>query len=89
MNIPLPTVQIYLLAGDPRGMRFAEITTRIVRVIDVPRSQLADFLKMPEAQQLGVFLMGELSETGLTSAYIGQFGNVGTRLVQHNRGKDF
>ncbi len=32
-------------------MRVAEITTRIVRVIEVPRSQSEDFLKMPEAQQ--------------------------------------
>ena len=84
------TIQIYLPAGDPRGVRVAEITTRIVRVIEVPRSQLADFLKMPEAQQVGVyFLMGELSEAGLPRAYIGQSGNVGTRLVQHNQGKDF
>jgi hypothetical protein len=89
--IPRPqTIQIFLPNGDPRGMRVAEITTRIVRVIEVPRSQLADFLKMPEAQQVGVyFLMGELSEAGLPRAYIGQSGNVGTRLVQHNQGKDF
>lgn len=84
------TIQIYLPGGDPRGMRVAEITTRIVRVIEVPRSQLADFLKMPEAQQVGVyFLMGDLSEAGLPRAYIGQSGNVGARLVQHNQGKDF
>lgn len=84
------TIQIFLPAGDPRGMRVAEITTRIIRVIEVPRSQLADFLKMPEAQQVGVyFLMGELSEAGLPRAYIGQSGNVGTRLVQHNQSKDF
>ena len=84
------TIQIFLPAGDPRGMRVAEITTRIVRVIEVPRSQLADFLKMPEAQQVGVyFLMGELSEAGLPRAYIGQSGNVGSRLVQHNQNKDF
>lgn len=84
------TIQIYLPAGDPRGMRVAEITTRIVRVIEIPRSQLADFLKMPEAQQVGVyFLMGELSEAGLPRAYIGQSGNVGNRLVQHNQNKDF
>jgi hypothetical protein len=71
-------------------MRVAEITTRIVRVIEVPRSQLADFLKMPEAQQVGVyFLMGELSEAGLPRAYIGQSGNVGNRLAQHNQNKDF
>jgi hypothetical protein len=71
-------------------MRVAEITTRIVRVIEVPRSQLADFLKMPEAQQVGVyFLMGELSEAGLPRTYIGQSGSVGKRLAQHHQNKDF
>ena len=84
------TIQIFLPSGDPRGMRVAEITTRIVRVIEVPRSQLADFLKMPEAQQVGVyFLMGELSEAGLPRTYIGQSGNVGKRLEQHHQNKDF
>ena len=71
-------------------MRVAEITTRIVRVIEVPRSQLADFLKIPEAQQVGVyFLMGDLSDAGLPRAYIGQSGNVGNRGVQLNQGKAF
>jgi predicted GIY-YIG superfamily endonuclease len=75
-------------------MRVAEITTRIVRVVEVPRSQLGEFLKMPEAFQVGVyFLIGELSDSGLPRVYIGQSGNVGKRLVQHNqdtdRGKDF
>lgn len=71
-------------------MRVAEITTRIVRVIEVPRSQLADFLKMPEAQQVGVyFLMGELSEAGLPRTYIGQSGSVGKRLEHHHQNKDF
>jgi hypothetical protein len=71
-------------------MRVAEITTRIVRVIEVPRSQLADFLKLTDAQQVAVyFLLGELSEAGLPRVYIGQSGSVGTRLVQHNQSKDF
>jgi len=88
------TIQIYLPAGDPRGMRVAEITTRIVRVIEVPRSQLAEFLKLPEAQQVGVyFLLGELSESGLPRVYIGQSGNLSKRLAKHNQendqGKDF
>jgi hypothetical protein len=84
------TIQIFLPAGDPRGMRIAEITTRIVRVIEVPRSQLAAFVKMPEAQQVGIyFLMGESSEAGLPRVYIGQSGNVGNRLIQHNQSKDF
>lgn len=93
--MPRPqTIQIYLPAGDPRGIRVAEITTRIIRVIEVPRSQLAEFLKLPEAAQVGVyFLLGELSEAGLPRVYIGQSGNVGKRLAQHNQdndqGKDF
>jgi hypothetical protein len=33
------TIQIYISAGDPRGMRVAEINTRIVRVVEVSLSQ--------------------------------------------------
>lgn len=58
-------------------MRVAEITTRIVRVIKVPSSQLADLLKMPVAYQVGVcFFTGELQEAGVPRAYIGQSDNL-------------
>ena len=84
------TIQIFLPSGDPQGIRVAEITTRIVRVIEVPRSLLADFLKMPEAQQVGVYyLVGPAEEGEGDALYIGQSGNVGTRLAQHNENKDF
>lgn len=53
------SIQILLPTGYPRGMRVADITKRIFRVIEVPR------------------------------AYIGQSGNVGNRLVQHNQNNDF
>lgn len=39
------TIQIFLPGGDPHGIRIAEVTTRIVQVIEVPRSLLADFLR--------------------------------------------
>lgn len=89
--MPRPqTIQIFLPSGDPRGVRIADITTRIVRVIEIPRSQLSEFSKTSEAQQVGVyFLIGELSEAGLPRVYIGQSGNLGTRLGQHNQNKDF
>ena len=86
------TIQIFLPSGDPQGIRVAEITTRIVRVIEVPRSLLAEFLKMPEAQQVGVYyLVGPAEEGEGDALYIGQSGNVGTRLAQHNQdeNKDF
>lgn len=37
MNAHPQTIQIFLPSGDPQGIRVAEITTRIVRVIEVPR----------------------------------------------------
>ena len=43
------TIQIFLPLGDPRGIRVAEITTRIVQLIEVPRPQLDVFLAMPES----------------------------------------
>ena len=84
------TLQIFLPSGDPQGIRVAEITTRIVRVIEVPRSLLADFLRLPEAGQVGVyFLVGSREESDEPAVYIGQSGAVGPRLSQHNQEKDF
>lgn len=90
MNARPQTIQIFLPGGDPRGIRFAEITTRIVRVVEVPRSLLADFLKMPESQQVGLyFLIGESEDSESPRVYIGQSGSVGVRVSQHNQSKDF
>lgn len=50
MSIKKPrTIQIFLPTGDPAGIRIAEITTSIMRLIEVPRSDLSAFLKLPEA----------------------------------------
>lgn len=84
------TIQIYLPSGDPRGIRVAEITTRIVRVIEVPRSLVDAFLAMPEAQQVGLYLLfGGGEDGGVEQTYIGQSGSVGARIAQHNQAKDF
>ena len=37
MNPTPKTIQIFLPGGDPRGIRIAEITTRILQVMEVPR----------------------------------------------------
>jgi hypothetical protein len=84
------TIQIYLPSGDPAGIRVASITTRTVRVFDVSRSLLGDFLKEPESQQVGLyFLFGAADTDERPQAYIGQSGNVGLRLQQHTASKDF
>lgn len=84
------TIQIFLPSGEPQEIRIAEITTRIVRVIEVPRVLLEKFLVMPEAEQVGVyFLVGEDESTAAAKLYIGQSGAVGKRLGEHNQKKDF
>jgi hypothetical protein len=84
------TIQIFLPGGDPRGIRVAEITTRIVQVIEVPRSLLSDFLKMQESSQVAVyFLFGEEEEEKEPRVYIGQSGDLRTRLSSHNKEKEF
>ena len=84
------TIQIFLPSGDPQGIRTAAITTRIVQVIEIPRVRLESFLAMPEAGFVGVYvLFGENEQTSAPMAYVGQTGNLGTRLKQHNEKKDF
>ena len=84
------TIQIYLPSGDPRGIRVAELTTSIVRVIEVPRALLDDFLVMSEAKQVGLyFLIGDDEDQDFPAVYIGQSGGVGGRLSEHHKQKEF
>lgn len=90
MKAQAKTIQIFLPGGDPRGIRVAEITTRIVQVIEVPRSMIADFLAMPESGQVSLyFLVGESEEGADQRVYIGQTGDLRARLVAHNKEKEF
>lgn len=84
------TIQIFLPDGDPRGLRVAEITTRIVQVIEVPRSLLADFLKMPESDQVALYFLFGAADDGIEQqVYIGQTGDLRARLTKHNKDKAF
>jgi predicted GIY-YIG superfamily endonuclease len=84
------TIQIYLPGGDPRGIRVAELTTRIVQVLEVPRSLLGDFLKMPESRQVAVyFLVGHGTDAEDPKVYVGQSSDMPMRFASHNSGKDF
>jgi hypothetical protein len=83
------TIQIYLPSGDPAGLRVASLTTRTVRVFEVPRSLLSEFLKRAEAGQVGVYYLFGSGDDESPRCYIGQSGNVGVRLQQHTGTKDF
>lgn len=90
MNPTPKTIQIFLPGGDPRGIRIAEITTRIIQVIEVPRNPLQEFTKMPESDQVSVyFLIGNEGDGTAPDVYVRQTGNLRRRLVRHHQEADF
>jgi predicted GIY-YIG superfamily endonuclease len=90
MKARAKTIQIFLPSGDPQGIRQAEITTRIVRLIEVPRALLKDFLAMPESAGGAVyFLFGDPEESAKPKVYVGQTTDLKQRLVDHQKKKDF
>lgn len=88
MSRPL-TIQLYLPDGNPKGLRISELTTSVVRIVEVPRAMLGSFQKLPESRQVGVYFLfgGDKSANG--HVYVGQSSNVGARLATHNSRKDF
>ena len=83
------TIQIFLPSGDPQGIRIGEITTRIVQVIEVPRSLIGDFFPLPASNQVAVyFLFGESESAAEPSVDIGQTGDLKARLTKHHKEKD-
>jgi hypothetical protein len=84
------TIQIYLPDGNPKSIKIAEITSRTVMVIQIPRSKLDVALSRNEINNVGLyFLIGGKEEEILQPLYIGEAEDVAKRLKQHNKQKDF
>lgn len=84
------TIQIFLPDGNARSIRIAEITSRTVQAIQIPRSKISEAGSRDEVKSVGVyFLFGENEKTGQPQVYIGEAEECYTRLLQHNRGKGF
>jgi hypothetical protein len=90
MNPTPKTLQIFLPEGTPAGIQIAELTTRIVQAISVPRTHLKQFFERPEAQYVGTyFLFGGEDDGSKPVAYIGQTEDLKQRLKQHDANKEF
>lgn len=82
------TIQIYLPDGNPRGLKIAEITSRTVQAVLIPRSLLEDATQRDELKNVGVYLLFGNNETK-PQVYIGEAEECLIRIKQHNKGKDF
>lgn len=84
------TIQIYLPTGEPRGIRIAEVTTRIVQAVLIPRSDLGHGKLRKELDLPGVyFLFGEDEDAAKPIVYVGQTEDARRRLDSHSNTKAF
>lgn len=84
------TIQIFLPDGSARSIRIADITSRTVQAVLIPRSKLKESEKRKEVKNVGIyFLFGESDNGVKPIVYIGEAEDCYNRLKQHNVNKDF
>jgi hypothetical protein len=86
MNKPR-SINIFLLDGDPNGIRVAQISMSTIQAIAFRRSQLRRVREaFPEIERPGVYILIGADEDAQDRqlAYIGESEGIGARLSYHN-----
>ncbi len=87
------SIRFFMVDGTPQGILTLEIVNWTGHVLSGPRTKIAELIQRPEMKKTGIyFLTGPDPEGSYRPCvYIGESDNVGTRLIQHNKGetKDF
>lgn len=87
--MPSATLKIFLVHGDAKRLRTAELSNWTGKAIAGPRSEFDGLLAREEAQNSGVyFLTGNDPETGKNAVYVGEAESIRDRLKSHLE-KDF
>ena len=83
------TIKIFLVHGNPNGLRTAELSNWSGKAVAAPRTEIADLLRRPELSSPGFYILtGVDPDTGDRAIYIGEAENVASRLKGHSA-KDF
>lgn len=85
------TIKIFLVDGEPNGLKTAELSNWVGQAVVIPRKKLKDTKDRPDCNKPAVyFLVGKESEEALLpTAYIGEAENLWNRLTTHDNSKDF
>ena len=85
------TITIFLVDGEPNGLKIAELSNWVGQAIVIPRNKLRETKTRSECNKPAVyFLIGKESEEALlSSVYIGEAENLWSRLSTHDSNKDF
>jgi hypothetical protein len=83
------TIKIFLVHGDPKRLRTAELSNWSGKAIAGPRSEFEGVIRREESGSSGVyFLTGSDPESGKPAIYIGEAENIKDRIKSHLE-KDF
>lgn len=82
------SLELFFVDGRPDGMLTAEVFDWTGHVLRLPRTQLAEGLKRPEASQTGVYILIGHDDDG-PLAYIGESENMAQRLKEHASARDW
>lgn len=83
------TIKIFLVYGDPKRLRTAELSNWTGKAVAAPRTEFEAVLARDEAFNAGTYLLtGTDPETGKAALYIGEAESIKRRIKNH-LGKDF
>ncbi|SFJ60443.1 protein of unknown function [Planctomicrobium piriforme] len=84
------SLRIFVVDGDPDGLRLVERSNWIGKGVMFPRALFTQVRNRPEFQQTGVYLLlGPRTQGDGETIYIGEGDPVRPRLESHYAGKDF
>ena len=87
--MPSATLKLFLVYGDPKRLRTAELSNWIGKAVAGPRSEFEKLLERVECESTGIyFLTGIEPCTGKKAIYIGEAENIKNRIKAHLT-KDF
>jgi hypothetical protein len=87
--MPTATIKLFLVHGNPKRLRTAELSNWSGKAVAGPRSELEGLLVREESQQSGVYLLTGIDpETGNPAIYVGEAECIKDRIRAH-LDKDF
>jgi hypothetical protein len=82
--MPSATIKLFLVHGDAKRLRTAELSNWTGKAVAGPRSELDGVLARDEAAKSGIyFLSGIDSESGKSTVYVGEAESIRDRLRSH------
>ena len=88
-NMQKQTVKIFLVEGNPTGLRTLELFNWNGKGYIIPRDRLELALEREEIKTQGVYILVGEGMHGQLNLYVGESEDVSNRLRSHNKSKDF